>query len=65
MSYLNYPFNTQSLAGGVHLSAGPTRQRHENRGGSLLDVEPAELADGGVTGDEEGTSVFAMTFRTD
>ncbi|XP_066316408.1 classical arabinogalactan protein 9-like [Miscanthus floridulus] len=55
----------KSLAGGVHLSAGPARQRHENRGGSLLDAESAELADGGVTGDEEGTSVFAMTSRTD
>ena len=31
----------------------------------MLDVEPAELANGGVTGDEEGTSVFAMTSRTD
>ena len=57
--------NTQSLLGGVHLSAGPACQRHENRGGGLLDAEPAELTDGGVTGDEEGTSVFAMTSRTD
>ena len=36
----------------------------------MLDVEPAELTDGGVTDggvtdDEEGTSVFAMTSRTD
>ena len=31
----------------------------------MLDVEPAELTDGGITGDEEGTSVSAMTSRTD
>ena len=31
----------------------------------MLDVEPVELTDDGITGDEEGTSVFTMTSRTD
>ena len=26
LNYLNYPFNSQSLAGGVHRSVGPARQ---------------------------------------
>ena len=31
----------------------------------MLDAELAELADGGITGDEEDTSVFTMTSHTD
>ena len=47
------------------MSAGPMRQRHENRGHGLLDANLVELADGGVSGDDDGTSVTASTSRVD
>jgi len=37
----------------------------KNRGHGLLNVNSAELADGGVSGDDDGTSVTASTSRVD
>ena len=61
---MNYPLNTRSLSGRVHLSARPARQQHENRGHGSLDENPTELANGGVSGDDDGTYVTASTSQT-
>ena len=36
-----------------------------NRGDGLLDAKPTELADSGVSGDEDGTSVTTSTSHVD
>ena len=54
---------TVTVRQGPHVSwarASATR----NRGDGLLDAKPAELADGGVSDDEDGTSVTASTSQT-
>ena len=47
------------------MSAGPCVSDTKNRGHGSLDGNPAELADGGVFGDDDGTSVTASTSRID
>ena len=61
----NYPSNFRSLTRGTHRSVGPACHRHQNRGGGSAQRGSAELADGGFTGDEEGTTVSALTSRID
>ena len=47
------------------MSADPTGQRQRNRGGGSHDGNPVELADGGFSGDDDGTYVTASTLRVD
>ena len=54
---------TQSLTWGTRLSADPTRQRDENRGGTTTAWHTAKLADGGSSGESDGTGVLASTNR--
>ena len=47
------------------MSAGPRVSDTKNRGNGSLDGTPAELTDGDVFGDDDGTSVTASTSRVD
>ena len=55
----------QPLTCGTRLSADPTGQRQRNRGGGSHDGNPVELADGGFSGDDDGTYVTSSTLRVD
>ena len=50
---------------GVHLSAGPHISDKKNRGRGCDGAAAAKLADGGFTGNGEGTSMLAMISRID
>jgi len=47
------------------LSAGPRVSDTKNKGHGSLNGNPAELADGGIFDDDDGTSVTASTSRID
>ena len=47
------------------MSAGPRVSDTKNSGHGSLDENPAELVDGGVSDDDDGTSVTASTSHVD
>ena len=53
----------QPLTCGTRLSADPTGQRQRNRGGTTTARHTAKLADGGSSGESDGTGVLASTNR--
>ena len=58
LEFLNYPYELQPLPCGTRVSAGPTGQRDENRGGGFDGAVTVELADGDSSGDTEDTYVI-------
>ena len=58
LEFLNYHMNTQPLTCGTRVSADPTRQRDENRGGARDCAAVVELADGEDSGEAEGTGML-------
>ena len=46
LEFLNYPYELQPLPGGTRVSADPTRQRDENRGGARDYAAAVELTNG-------------------
>ena len=53
--------NAQPLPCGTRVSADPTRQRDENRGGGFDGAATVELADGDSSGDAEDTyAIYVM-----
>ena len=48
---------------GTRVSADPTRQRDENRGGARDCTAAVELADGEDSDEAEGTGMLALTNR--
>ena len=63
LEFLNYHMNTQPLTCGTRVLADPTRQRDENRGGAFDGAAVVLLADGGSSGESDGTGVLASTNR--
>ena len=57
--FLNYPKEQQPLTCGTRLSADPTGQRDETEDTAATARKTAQLADGDLTGDENGTNVTA------
>ena len=57
--------NTQPLTCGTRVSADPTRQRDQNRGGARDGVVAVELADGEDSGDTKATYMILVTRGTD
>ena len=58
LEFLNYPYELQPLSCGTRVSADPTGQRDENRGGGFDGAATVELADGDSSGDTEDTYVI-------
>ena len=58
LEFLNYPYELQPLPGGTRVSADPTDQQDENRGGGFDGAATMELADGDSSGDTEDTYVI-------
>ena len=54
---------TQSLTWGTRLSAGPTGQRDETEEAAFDGAVVVLLADGGSSGESDGTGVLASTNR--
>ena len=65
LEYLNYPIAQRSLTRGTCGLDDPTVQRKEIGEAACDGAAAAKLADGGFTGNEEGTSVTATTSRID
>ena len=63
LEFLNYPYELQPLPCGTRVSADPTRQRDENRGGARDGVAAVELADGDSSGDGSGTNTSTSNSR--
>ena len=63
LEFLNYPYELQPLPCGTRVSADPTGQRQRNRGGRTTAQHTAKLADGGSSGESDGTGVLASTNR--
>ena len=63
LEFLNYHMNTQPLTCGTRVSADPTRQRDENRGGARDSATAVELADGDSSGDGSGTNTSTSNSR--
>jgi len=63
LEFLNYLMNTQPLTCGTRVSADPTRQRDENRGGACDGAATVELANGDSFGDGSGTNTFTSNSR--
>ena len=61
---LNYPTTKRSLTRGTRVSADPTGQRKETGDGACDGTAALKLADGGFSGDTEGTGVLPTTMRT-
>ena len=57
LEFLNYPYELQPLPCGTRVSADPTGQWDENRGGGFDDAATVELTDGDSSGDTEDTYV--------
>ena len=55
---LNYLMNTQPLTCGTRLSARPTGQRDETGEAATTARHTAKLADGGSSGETDGTDVL-------
>ena len=62
---MNYHMNTQPLTCGTRVSADPTRQRDENRGGAFDGAAVVLLADGEDSGDTKATYMIPVTRGTD
>ena len=62
---MNYHMNTQPLTCGNRVSADPTRQRDENRGGARDCAAAVELADGEDSDDTKATYMIPVTRGTD
>ena len=61
LEFLNYPYELQPLPCGTRVSADPTGQRDENRGGGFDGAATVELADGDSFGDTEDTyAIYVM-----
>ena len=61
LEFLNYPYELQPLPCGTRVSADPTGQRDENRGGGFDGAATVELADGDSSGDAEDTyAIYVM-----
>ena len=58
LEFLNYPYELQPLPCGTRVSADPTGQRDENRGGGFDGAATVELADGDSSDDTEDTHVI-------
>ena len=65
LEFLNYHMNTQPLTCGTRVSADPTRQRDENRGGAFDGAAVVLLADGEDSGDTKATYMIPVTRVTD
>ena len=63
LEFLNYHMNTQPLTCGTRVSADPTRQRDENRGGARDGAEAVELTDGDSSGEGSGTNMSTSNSR--
>ena len=57
LEFLNYPYELQPLPCGTRVSADPTGQRDENRGGGFDGAAMVELTDDDSSGDTEDTYV--------
>ena len=57
--------NAQPLPCGTRVSADPTRQRDENRGGGFDGAATVELADGDSFGELDSTGVLPKFPRVD
>ena len=61
LEFLNYPYELQPLPCATRVSADPTGQRDENRGGGFDGAATVELADGDSSGDTEDTyAIYVM-----
>ena len=60
---MNYHMNTQPLTYGTRVSADPTCQRDENRGGARDGAAALELADSDSSGDDSGTNTSTSNSR--